>query len=212
MTLSVCLPPLIDHSIGKLDNSSQKQLRSTRMTASRTQRFLFISACLFLSRSCQVHAEETIRFGIQKQQGLSSGSKCDRSILGELLKEEIWEWTHNEIESFLHDEFELGHLEQDQVAEHYVQLLSNISSHGQQMASQSPESSSATLYYESVSSLPTNSLLSCHEASSLCQHWSAPLNIHRTGARLLRSKTSFFCQTGRKNTVCIACGIATVDD
>jgi hypothetical protein len=113
----------------------------------RSQRRIIalVKACLLLSPrgfgSADLLSSSVLRVGIQKCEGsvvFSSTTtntkatlnrhhhgRCDGSIFGELLKEELWSWAHAEIQSFLH-EFELGDLEVDDAVSEEEQSLEHL--------------------------------------------------------------------------------------
>jgi hypothetical protein len=143
-----------------------------------SQQFMFV--CLILTALhpslSAVLDPQTIRFGIQKEQGYYHASKCDSSILGELLKEELWAWTYDEIENFLEAEFDLGHVELENSELDYLQLLSNTTN----LAATSPQRIHQAAEYDSTTTTLQlrKPLHLCSDVSSLCQHWIAPLSIH----------------------------------
>jgi hypothetical protein len=152
-----------------------------------SQQFMFV--CLILTALhpslSAVLDPQTIRFGIQKEQGYYHASKCDSSILGELLKEELWAWTYDEIENFLEAEFDLGHVELENSELDYLQLLSNTTNLAAGAATSSPQERvhrAAAQYDSTTTTLQQRKqpLHLCSDASSLCQHWIAPLSIHHS--------------------------------
>jgi hypothetical protein len=133
-----------------------------------------------------------IRVGIQKGAGeggitrMRGRSKCDNSILGELLKEELWLWTRNGIDDFGAD-FELGNLELDITAALVVSRVSNnITTTATRTATNSAFSQHSSQHVASSLGAAPDDTIQCSQDASVCQHWIAPLRIiassHHRGA------------------------------